>query len=311
MADNYVEFSQVIPQLTEEEADWLRQQLEVVYVFGDREYAEDALPDDLNREDADWVGCRAYRDMAGYDPDFGEHAGFEYAFSEDDEDKDWGRHLWFRTAEYGSVDRVAHLVQKFLKRFRPNDCWSLTWATTCSKPRVGEFGGGAVFVTATDIKWNDAYDFVEQQRAAFASSGTAADRSPVGCPQQVRRYILYDFDVGDLATTNVYDDYREAADDASELNNVIVMPLLFEEEASDAAEPQGTRCGPYDLAIDGPTFRSQRELLLKLQRLAAGRISEVPDPNDRELLDGLIELTDELADQAHDKHGVDCLLGAG
>ncbi len=256
MADNYVEFSQVIPQLTEEEVDWLRQQLEVVYVFGDREYAEDALPDDLNREDAEWIGCRAYRDMAGYDPDFGEHAGFEYAFSEDDQDKDWGRHLWFHTDEYGSLDRVAHLVQKFLKRFRPNDCWSLTWATTCSKPRVGEFGGGAVFVMASDIKWNDAYEFVEQQQAAFASSG---------------------------------------------------------KEASDAAEPQSTRCGPYDLKIDGPTFRSQRELLLKLQGLAAGRISEVRnpgdwDPHDQKLLEGLIELADELADQAHDKHGVDCLL---
>ncbi len=79
-------------------------------------------------------------------------------------------------------------------------------------------------------------------------------------------------------------------------------------EAGDAVEPQSTRCGPYDLAIDGPTFRSQRELLLKLQRLADGRTSEVPDPHDRELLEGLIELTDALADQAHDKHGVDCLL---
>jgi len=35
------------------------------------------------------------------------------------------------------------------------------------------------------------------------------------------------------------------------------------------------------------------------------------DPSDRELLEGLVELTDELADQAHDKHGVDCLLDAG
>ncbi len=65
---------------------------------------------------------------------------------------------------------AAHLVQKFLKQFAPNDSWSLTWATTCSKPRAGEFGGGAVFVTASDIKWNDSYDFVEQQAEAFAAS---------------------------------------------------------------------------------------------------------------------------------------------
>jgi hypothetical protein len=31
-------------------------------------------------------------------------------------------------------------------------------------------------------------------------------------------------------------------------------------------------------------------------------------PGDEVLLEGLIELTDELADQAHDRHGIDCLL---
>ena len=126
----------------------------------------------------------------------------------------------------------------------------------------------------------------------------------------VRRYVLYDYDAGDLATTNVYDDYREAADDASALDNVIVMSLVFEKEAGDVVAPQGTQSGSYHLAIDGPAFRSQRKLLLKLQGLAAGRIPNVPDPGDRELLEGLIELTDELADQAHDNHGIDCLLDA-
>jgi hypothetical protein len=59
------------------------------------------------------------------------------------------------------------LVTKFLKEFRPDQCWSLTYATTCSKPRVGEFGGGAVFVTADAISWQNAYGFIEEQRAAF------------------------------------------------------------------------------------------------------------------------------------------------
>jgi len=66
----------------------------------------------------------------------------------------------------------------------------------------------------------------------------------------------------------------------------------------------------YSLNIDGPDFRKQRQLLLKLRGLAAGRIPNVPDPGDRELLEGLIELTDALADQAHDRHGIDCLLDA-
>ncbi len=146
--------------------------------------------------------------MKDYDSDLGESAGFEYEFSGDDKDEDWGRHLWFRSAEYGNVAQVAHLVQKFLKQFAPSDSWSLTWATTCSKPRAGEFGGAAVFITASDSSW----------------------------------------------------------------------------------------------------LRQQRELLRRLRSAAVSKMPYVPAPGETELLEGLIELTDALADQAHDNYGVDCLL---
>jgi hypothetical protein len=61
------------------------------------------------------------------------------------------------------------LVQKFLRQFRPNESWSLAFATTCSKLRLGEFGGGVCFVTAGSIKSFDAGDFVSRRRAAFAT----------------------------------------------------------------------------------------------------------------------------------------------
>ena len=64
------------------------------------------MPAELQGKNPDWVGCRAYRDMEGYDAD--EEAGFEYSFSQDD---DWGRHLWLYTEEWGHVERVAHLVR--------------------------------------------------------------------------------------------------------------------------------------------------------------------------------------------------------
>ena len=169
MANNYLQFSEVIPQLTTQEADWLRRQLEIVCVFGKHEHPEDKLPPGLDRDKADWIGCRAYRDMLGYDPNWDADVGFEYQFSRDDRDKDWGRHLWLYADESGAGDRVAHLVQKFLKEFRPDGCWSLTWAVSCSKPRVGEFGGGAVFVTAEEIGWQDAYDFAADRQLSLRS----------------------------------------------------------------------------------------------------------------------------------------------
>ena len=64
----------------------------------------------------------------------------------------------------------------------------------------------------------------------------------------------------------------------------------------------------YSLNIGGPEFRQQRELL---QRLRGSAVAEMPywaAAGEAESLEGLINLTDAIADQAHDRHGVDCLL---
>jgi hypothetical protein len=64
----------------------------------------------------------------------------------------------------------------------------------------------------------------------------------------------------------------------------------------------------YTLDIDGPLFRRQRELLLRLNEVVRyGRAYERHD-GDEVLMEGLLELTDAVADQAHDRHGIDCLL---
>ena len=141
MADNYLQFSASLNSLTPEEADWLKEQL-----------AEDPL-----------VHCpRFLLDLTDREADDTDY-GFQYDFRGDSPD----RHIWIYADECGDVERVAHLVKKFLRQFRPDQCWSLTYATTCSKLCLGEFGGGAVFVTADDIRWNDSYDFIEEQRKAF------------------------------------------------------------------------------------------------------------------------------------------------
>jgi hypothetical protein len=177
MANNYLEFSEVLPHLTDDEEAWLRSQLEIVSVVGDRQYAEGEVPNDLDGAGDEWCGCRAWRDLEGFDPDDDEPIGFEYEFHEDHNTPDgWGRHLWLHAEESGSPQRVAHLVQKFLRQFRPKECWSLTYAMTCSKARAGEFGGGAVFVTAEAIAWENSYDFVELQREAFLKQQQARDQ---------------------------------------------------------------------------------------------------------------------------------------
>jgi hypothetical protein len=173
VADNYLQFSEVIANLTEQEEAWLKGQLQPVRVFGETEYPEDAVPAELADTDADWSGVRFLRDKTDHDPQW-DALGFEYSFHEDHDTGGWGRHLWVYSEVWGDVGNVAWLVQKLLKQFRPDQCWSLTYSATCSKPRAGEFGGGAVFVTADTIRWQNAYDFVEEQRAAFGRKDAAA-----------------------------------------------------------------------------------------------------------------------------------------
>lgn len=60
--------------------------------------------------------------------------------------------------------------------------------------------------------------------------------------------------------------------------------------------------------IDGPLFRQQRQLLIKLTDQASNSKSCVLTERDRELLEGLINLTDAIADEAHDQYGIPCLL---
>ena len=56
----------------------------------------------------------------------------------------------------------------------------------------------------------------------------------------------------------------------------------------------------YALRIDGPLLAKQRQWLLDLAEKTTG--------DGRDHLEGIIALLDEIADQAHDRHGIDCLL---
>lgn len=162
MADNYLTFSEVLPHLTPEEEAWLQSQLQTVYVFEGIELTENQLASDVDLEKADWIGCRAWRDMPDYDEDG--KVGFQYAFHDGHGlPIDRGRYLWVYDEEQGDPWRVAHLVQKFLQTFRPDQCWSITYALSCSKPRAREFGGGGIFVTAAEIRTYDGHDLVDQK----------------------------------------------------------------------------------------------------------------------------------------------------
>lgn len=110
MADNYLQFSEVIPNLTEEEEAWLRSKLN-----SDAEYDDEEYRDFCWRFDA------------------------------------VGRQLWIYAEEYGNPDDVVELVQEYLRKFHPDKTWGIEYSYTCSKPRVGQFSGGYLLVSADEI----------------------------------------------------------------------------------------------------------------------------------------------------------------
>lgn len=55
--------------------------------------------------------------------------------------------LWVSDdAGSGDVEAVMVWVRECGKRFKLTGRWGFEWANTCSKPRVGEFGGGVAVI---------------------------------------------------------------------------------------------------------------------------------------------------------------------
>jgi len=75
--------------------------------------------------------------------------------------------LWIYAEEFGNPEKVAIFVMEYLKKFDPTGCFTLTYAETCSKPRVSEFTGGAFFVTAKSMKYRSASDWARTERRAW------------------------------------------------------------------------------------------------------------------------------------------------
>ena len=131
MADYYTLFSAIIPNLTPEEAFWLR---------GEYERRK-------NMEDDDGLPLSDF--------------GFQIETGKD------SFSAWIHDDMLGNVDAVADFVQCFLKRFRPNECWGMEWSNSCSKPRTDAYGGGAIFVTAKKVESSLTCQWLADMEAKF------------------------------------------------------------------------------------------------------------------------------------------------
>ena len=157
MADNYLLFSAPVDANTEEELCWLVDTAMQLYV------------------DQEWPSWA--REMIEFDPEDLTLPEFTHY------DSDTEKSLVIYSQDNASPEAVVPLVQKFFQRFRPHGIFHLCWATTCSRPRVGEFGGGAVFITAESVEWMSTWSWAEEQKAsAFVQLGDGTQQNGPAFP---------------------------------------------------------------------------------------------------------------------------------
>lgn len=135
MANNYLEFSECIEGLSDAEIAFFTAAL-----TWEPPYDEDwELPSD--------VAWPAWWEVGE------DSVSFDYSIHEA------RREIIFYAEEYGNVNAVAELVQEFILKFRPDYVFQITYGETCSRPRPGEFGGGAYVVSKYGIERVNAHSW--------------------------------------------------------------------------------------------------------------------------------------------------------
>lgn len=63
------------------------------------------------------------------------------------------RSFWFYSMGYGDLVALADFLQEFIAVHRPDKEITVEFAQTCSRPRLGEFGGGSFHITKDRQLW--------------------------------------------------------------------------------------------------------------------------------------------------------------
>ena len=70
--------------------------------------------------------------------------------------------VWFHNDESANPEHVAEIAKALVEELEIDEPFYCSWAYTCSKPRIDEFGGGAFVVKrGHDTYWVDARQAVE------------------------------------------------------------------------------------------------------------------------------------------------------
>lgn len=143
MADYHLQFSEIITG-SKKEIEWLATLMDNISAY--------TLEQEIDIADQhDKIFVESLKDQ---DSCLGLCLGFDFSIQDDG--------LWVSSMDYGSPEVLSEIVQYYLRKFGHKEKWVLRWSSSCSKPRVGEFGGGAVIVSADKIEYMDTWAWVNE-----------------------------------------------------------------------------------------------------------------------------------------------------
>jgi len=145
VANNYTHFSEKLRVKTDEQKAWLENWLTCPF-----DLAADSGDSLLeNKKFVDWC-----KERGAYPPDVSVWPTFQWKFFVD---PPAGRYLWiYAESEQADQYHVAAMVQAYFKHFHIDAVFMMTWAETCSAPRIHEFSGGEFIVLpfGKSVQWS-------------------------------------------------------------------------------------------------------------------------------------------------------------
>jgi hypothetical protein len=110
-------------------------------------------------------------------------------FEKDRQDKN----LYIYSEESANIETVAHAIYAVQRHYQIETPITFAFADTCSKPRVGEFGGGVVTITKNGIQsWHTSQGIPTDARVFLQHSGNDMSRlALVLSGKAEREFMLY------------------------------------------------------------------------------------------------------------------------
>ena len=136
MADNYTQFSVMLP-----------------------------FPDDKQKVTAFTNAWEDEAEVVQNDPELSDgwwesYGGFEYQWRVPEG-------VWVHDEDgNGNVEAAANFIQRYLKDIDIKEAVYMSWANTCSKPRINEFDGGGVVITPEEQFWVCSADAINMATEA-------------------------------------------------------------------------------------------------------------------------------------------------